>query len=234
MDAIVHKANTRGHFNHGWLNTYHTFSFANYYDLNRMNFGALRVLNDDTVQAGRGFGRHPHDNMEIISLPLEGEILHRDSMGHEESIKTGEVQVMSAGTGLFHEEFNASVELPLNFLQLWILPKSHDIRPRYDQKFFNKDEAINHWQLLASGENGQGLFINQNAKISRVYLSKGATIDYELGKGSYGSYLFVIDGDLSIGSLELSKRDGVGIYNTHSFETHALSDAYLLNIEVPN
>ena len=152
-------------------------------------------LNDDIVQAGKGFGRHPHDNMEIISIPLEGKLLHRDSMGHEQILKTGEVQVMSAGTGIFHEEFNGSENNPVNFLQIWIIPNKNNIEPTYNQKEFNADDALNKWQLLVGPDNGNGdLKIQQNAYVSRTFLNEGASIEYITNHKENGNYIFLIKG----------------------------------------
>ncbi|MBN1118881.1 MAG: pirin family protein [Bacteroidales bacterium] len=233
MQTILHKANTRGHFNHGWLNTHHSFSFAHYYDPDRVNFGALRVLNDDIIHPGEGFGRHPHDNMEIITIPLEGGVLHRDSMGNEEIIKAGEVQVMSAGTGIFHEEYNASKESHLSLLQIWIFPKEKNIKPTYDQVEFDKTGAFNQWQKLVTKDEEGTLHIHQDAQISRTFLSEGKTLEYSLKESSYGSYLFVIDGEVSVNGSKLGKRDAIGINNVGKFEIHAKKDAHILNIEVP-
>lgn len=233
MKTIIHKADTRGHFNYDWLNTYHTFSFARYYDPTRLNFGALRVLNDDVIKPNTGFGRHPHDNMEIITIPISGKLLHKDSMGHEEYIKTGEVQVMSAGTGIFHEEYNGSKEEDINLLQIWIHPKTNNVKPRYDQRLFDAEEAINNWQKLVSNKNGETLMINQDASISRVFLSKGKELDYNLQDTSFGSYIFVVNGEITINDTELSARDGIGIFDTNKLNVKANSDAYILNFEVP-
>jgi quercetin 2,3-dioxygenase len=233
MKTIIHKANTRGHFNYGWLDTYHTFSFARYYDPERLNFGALRVLNDDIIKPDTGFGKHPHDNMEIISIPLIGKLKHKDSMGHEEVINTGEVQVMSAGTGIFHEEYNGSTKDDVNLLQIWIHPNKNNVTPRYDQKLFNAEDALNKWQEIVSNQNGETLMINQNAKISRVFLSEGQEIYYSLNKDSFGCYIFNVSGNITVENIELSDRDGLGVYETEKIKIKANSDAYLINLEVP-
>jgi redox-sensitive bicupin YhaK (pirin superfamily) len=233
MNTILHKADSRGIFDHGWLDTRHTFSFAKYYNPDRNNFGALRVLNDDIVKAGKGFGRHPHDNMEIISIPLSGKLLHRDSMGHEQILKTGEVQVMSAGTGIFHEEYNGSASDPVNFLQIWIIPNKHNITPSYNQKTFDADQALNTWQKLVSPNNDGTLTIQQDAIISRVFLSEGENIKYKMIGKNKGCYIFIIDGNIQIEEHTLEKRDGIGITNADEINIAANSDAYILNIEIP-
>ncbi len=233
MKTIIHKATSRGHFNHGWLNTWHTFSFARYYEPERVNFGALRVLNDDVIAPGTGFGRHPHDNMEIITIPLEGKVLHRDSMGNEEFITPGEVQVMSAGTGIFHEEHNGSAEEYLSLLQIWIFPDEKSITPTYAQKNFSAEPALNNWQKLVSKNDDGTLHIHQDANISRVFLEAGKSLDYTLSNEAFGSYLFIINGEINLGEMELHKRDGVGIYDATSFSIRAKTDAYILNLEVP-
>ena len=234
MKTIVHKSETRGHFDFGWLDTRHTFSFARYYDPERVNFGALRVLNDDIVKPGEGFGRHPHDNMEIISIPISGKLLHRDSMGHEQVIKTGEVQVMSAGTGIFHEEYNASKNDPTNFLQIWIIPKKRNVKPQYSQTYFNPEDAVNRWQRLVTNNDPDTLNIHQDAIISRVFLTEGESINYQTREDSFGSYVFLINGSIGIKNTLLDERDGLGISDVESFGIRALKDSYILNIEVPD
>lgn len=236
MKKVVYKANTRGHFQNEWLNTSYSFSFADYYDRNHMHFGALRVLNDDVIQPSTGFGKHPHDNMEIITIPIYGSLSHEDSMGHRQEIKANEVQVMSAGTGIFHSEFNANPTEEVNLLQIWIFPAKRNIKPSYDQKVFDPELARGQWQTLVSAyeaENGS-LTINQNAKIKRVFLNKGETIDYQLNEQSYGSFIFVINGQVEIDHNELSKRDAMGITETKQFTIKAEENSYVLNIEVPD
>lgn len=235
MKKTIYKANTRGHFQNEWLNTNYSFSFADYYDRNRMNFGALRVLNDDIIQPSTGFGKHPHDNMEIITIPLKGSLSHQDSMGHKQAIKENEVQVMSAGTGIFHSEFNDSPEEEVSLLQIWVYPSKRNIQPSYDQKPFDLSGASNNWQVLVSGFeaiNGS-LVINQNAKISRVFLAPGTKINYQINEQSYGSFVFIIEGDVQIEGEKLSKRDAIGISGTENFSMLANSGSYILNIEVP-
>lgn len=232
---VIHKADTRGHANHGWLNSYHSFSFASYYDPERMGFGLLRVLNDDTVAPGMGFGAHPHDNMEIVSIPLSGELAHKDSTGNAKVIKTNEVQIMSAGTGLTHSEFNNSKTEPVKFLQIWVFPKERDIKPRYEQKNFNPEDRVNKFQTVVSPDKeDEAIWINQDAWFSLASLQPGFSEDYVLhGKEHHGVYAFVLDGEVEIEGVKLSKRDGMGIYNTDKLNIKADSTCELLLIEVP-
>lgn len=229
MKTIIHKAESRGHANFGWLDTHHTFSFANYYNPERMHFGQLRVLNDDIVAPGMGFGKHPHDNMEIISIPIKGSLMHEDSMGNRQVLKENEVQVMSAGTGIFHSEFNASKDEPVNFLQIWILPGKKNVEPVYNQQLFKVSDALNNWQTLVS-KNGP-LRINQDATISRTLLDEGMSIDYQLKTGKK-SYLFVIEGSININGITLNVRDGLGIEETDNLKIDAIEKSLVLNIEV--
>lgn len=231
MKTTIHKAESRGHANHGWLDSNHTFSFANYYNPDRVQFGNLRVLNDDVVAPGKGFGKHPHDNMEIISIPLTGKLMHEDSMGHKQEIGENEVQVMSAGTGIFHSEYNASDSNPVNFLQLWIYPEKKNIKPVYDQKYFEPTAAQHQWQVLVDGKNGP-LKVNQKTTISRIMLSPGEEINYQHNKHAVGSYLFVVEGNIELDGITLNKRDGIGIEDTNEFHIKALDNSFLINIEV--
>jgi redox-sensitive bicupin YhaK (pirin superfamily) len=233
MKTLLHKSETRGHFDYGWLDTHHTFSFARYYDPQRENFGALRVLNDDIIKPAEGFGRHPHYNMEIITVPITGSVLHRDSMGHEEVIKAGEIQVMSAGTGIFHEEYNASNSEDTSLLQIWIFPKEKNIKPVYNQTLFEKSPAENAWQKLVTHNDPETLHIHQDAIVSRTFLDAGKELDYSLMDSSFGSYLFVIDGEIEIAGQTLNKRDGLGVSDTKSFSVKAKQDSYILNLEIP-
>ncbi len=234
MKTIIHKADSRGFFDHGWLKAKHSFSFGRWYDPERVNFGALRVLNDDIIQPSTGFGMHPHDNMEIISVILEGAIQHEDSMGHKQVIRENEVQVMSAGTGIFHSEHNASKTSPLNLLQIWIFPKEKNIKPVYNQHLFGKEEAQNKWQRLVSNGSDGGLEINQDAFISRAFVDAGKEVLYTPGKSSFGTYLFVVEGYVIAGEDELFSRDAVGLVGADKFSVKAKSDAYVLAIEVPD
>lgn len=237
MNKIIHKSDTRGHSEYKWLNARHSFSFASYHDRNRVHFGALRVLNDDIIQGGGGFDTHPHDNMEIITIPIHGELKHKDSMGHEQVISENEVQVMSAGTGIFHSEYNASETEQINLLQIWIYPNKKNIKPVYDQKYFKANEAINNWQFLVSYKENPiegSLTIQQDACISRLILEEYKELSYQLQPNSYGSYVFVISGEIEIDGETYSDRDAVGISNVTEINIKAKKDSYILNIEVPD
>ena len=234
MNAVIHKAETRGHANHGWLNSHHTFSFANYRNPERMNFGVLRVLNDDVVSAGMGFGTHPHDNMEIISIPLEGDLEHKDSMGNTTVIKEGDVQVLSAGTGVTHSEYNKNKDREVKFLQIWVFPNKRNITPRYDQislKDIKKDNEF--YQILSPNQEDQGVWINQDAWFHIGKFTKGNSDEYQIKKEGNGVYAFILDGEVEINGEKLSKRDGMGIWDTDSFQVEASEDARVLLMEVP-
>jgi len=234
MKSVLHKANTRGHVNHGWLDSNHTFSFANYYNPQRMNFGVLRVLNDDRVMAGRGFGTHPHDNMEIISIPLDGDLEHKDSMGNVAVIKKGDVQVMSAGTGIFHSEYNKNSDKEVKFLQIWLFPNKRDVNPRYDQISLNNEEMNdNLMQILSPNQDDEGVWIHQNAWFHMGNLSKGKSVEYKIKDSRNGVYAFIIDGDVSIEGQELNRRDGYGVWDTDKINIDAISNARVLLMEVP-
>ncbi|MBL0264305.1 MAG: pirin family protein [Leptospiraceae bacterium] len=234
MKKTIHKANTRGIADFGWLHSHHTFSFSLYYNLNRMQFGALRVLNDDIVQPAMGFGAHGHENMEIVSIPIIGELAHKDSMGTAKVIYPGEVQIMSAGTGLRHSEYNNSETNIVNFLQIWILPKERGIKPRYDQREFLVSDRNNNFQTVVSPEkDSNALWINQDSYFSLANLEKGKSIDYKIKLAGNGAYLFLIDGSVSVDGETFEKRDGVGIAETDSFSITANENAEILLIEVP-
>ncbi len=229
-----HKSDSRGLADHGWLNSHHTFSFANYYNPDRMGFGLLRVLNDDVVQSGRGFGTHPHENMEIISIPLSGSLRHKDSMGNEHIIHAGEVQVMSAGTGITHSEQNHSETEAVNFLQIWVLPGEQNITPRYEQKEFPKAGRANCFQQLLSPEqNAESLWINQNAYFSMIDLAATQSARYSLHSKENGLYLFIISGSIKVLSVQLSKRDGAGISDEQDVTLNAIEDAQILCMKIP-
>lgn len=233
MKKVIHKAATRGAANHGWLKSYHTFSFAGYQDSNRMNFGMLRVLNDDIVQPKMGFGKHPHRNMEIISIPISGELSHKDSMDNKRSIEVGEVQVMSAGTGLTHSEFNDSKTSEVHFLQLWVIPEVDNIKPYYDQKKFEEAERKNKFQTIVSPKSNLiegSLPINQQAYILMIDLDKDFEIEYQLKNSAY---FFLIDGAVSIADENLEKRDAIGILETTKVSIKASKQSKLLVIDVP-
>jgi redox-sensitive bicupin YhaK (pirin superfamily) len=234
-NTALHKAATRGHADHGWLNSYHTFSFANYYNPERIHFGALRVLNDDTVSAGKGFGKHPHDNMEIISIPLEGDLQHEDSMGNVAVIKKGDIQAMSAGTGIFHSEFNKNKGELVKFLQIWIFPNKKNVEPRYSQITLNVEDRHNKLQqILSPNENDGGVWIHQDAWFHLGKFDKDFSIDYDFKKKGNGVYAFVLNGDITIDGQQLNTRDGFEIWDTDKISIKANSqDAELLLMEVP-
>jgi hypothetical protein len=233
MKKIIHRAENRGHKNFGWLDTYHSFSFGNYYDPQKVQFGMLRVLNDDVVKPEKGFGFHPHDNMEIISIPLEGSLNHKDTIGHEQVINVGDIQVMSAGTGILHSEFNNSTTEDVNFLQIWILPKKKNIEPVYNQHTYKEWDSYKEWNLLVSGDGKAPLQINQDAFISKIELQKDETSEYQMYANQNGSYLFVIEGEVDVNGITLRKRDAIGFNKTEKFEIKALQNAVVLNLEIP-
>jgi redox-sensitive bicupin YhaK (pirin superfamily) len=234
MKTILHKANTRGHANHGWLDSHHTFSFAQYYDPTRTNFGVLRVLNDDIVDGGKGFGRHPHDNMEIISIPLQGDLEHKDSMGNVAVIKQNDVQIMSAGTGIYHSEYNKSASAKVNFLQIWVFPKEENIQPRYDQRTFNPEDRVNKLQQVVSArKDDEGVWINQDAYFYLGNLKKDFATEYTINQKGNGVYVFVLNGDITANGQSLTKRDGFGIWDTDKISINADSDAEVMVMEVP-
>ena len=230
---VIHRAETRGHADHGWLDTHHTFSFAGYHDPERIHFGALRVLNDDHVAGGRGFGTHPHDNMEIISIPLEGDLEHQDSMGNRTVIKQGDVQLMSAGTGVRHSEKNAHADRPVKFLQIWVFPKEKNITPRYDQQHFPDEVRHNTLVPVVSPDGSGGVGINQNAWFYLGKLDEGFTHTHRLHDRGNGVYAFVLDGRVRINDTELHRRDGMGVWDTDQVRIEASDDAELLLMEVP-
>jgi quercetin 2,3-dioxygenase len=237
MKTILHKAADRGHANHGWLDSHHSFSFAHFYDPDKIHFGALRVLNDDIVQGGMGFGTHPHDNMEIISIPLSGDLEHKDSMGNTGVIRQNDVQIMSAGTGIRHSEYNKNKDKLVNFLQIWVFPKKRDIKPRYDQKTLEPEDRANKLQVIVSPEGtadgGSGVKINQDAWFNLGTLKKGTDVNYQLHDSSHGVYVFVIDGDVKVNGQVLNKKDGLGIWETDKLSVTADSNAEVLLMEVP-
>ena len=237
MKTIVHTADSRGFANHGWLQANHSFSFANFYDPEKVNFGALRVLNDDLIAPSMGFSTHPHNNMEIITIPLKGELKHRDSMSEDwQSVLPGEVQVMSAGTGVFHSEINGSSKEHLSLFQIWIMPEKQNVEPRYDQKTFTEDDRQNRLQTLVAGFDSseeEALKIHQDARISRIDLEGGKQFSYPTLSPGHGVYAMVIHGELELNGHKLSDRDAAGISETEAFEIRANTDTSLLFIEVP-
>lgn len=234
-NTVLHKAESRGHANHGWLNSHHTFSFANYYNPERMHFGVLRVLNDDTVEAGMGFGTHPHDNMEIISIPLEGDLEHKDSMGNIATIRQGDVQVMSAGTGIYHSEYNRNKDQRVKFLQIWVFPNKRGVTPRYDQITLESANEKNKLvQILSPNADDEGVWIHQNAWFHMGNLDAGFETTYQLkGGAGNGVYVFVLDGEVTVEDQKLGKRDGFGIWNVEHFSFKADTQARVLLMEVP-
>ncbi len=234
MKSVLHKAATRGHADHGWLNSWHSFSFAGYHDPQRMNFGALRVLNDDTVAGGMGFGRHPHDNMEIISIPLEGDLEHQDDTGIKAIIRKGDVQIMSAGTGIAHSEKNARANEAVKFLQIWVFPKLRNIKPRYDQKTFVASDTKNILRTVVAPEGeGEGVTINQAAWFSLGSLDAGVELTYDLKQEGNGIYIFLLEGQLAVGDTLLDRCDGLGLWETSSITISAQTGAEVLIMEVP-
>jgi len=232
--TVLHSAASRGHADHGWLNSFYTFSFANYYNPERIHFGALRVLNDDTVEAGKGFDTHPHDNMEIISIPLEGDLEHKDSMGNVSVIKHGDIQVMSAGTGIFHSEYNRNKDKQVKFLQIWVFPDKLKVVPRYDQINLNLADRHNKLQqILSPDANDDGVWIYQNAWFYLAQFDNGFTTNYKLKSKNNGVYAFILSGDVSINQQLLKTRDGYGIWETNTINIKAETDAEFLLMEVP-
>ena len=234
MKSILHKADSRGMADHDWLVSRHTFSFADYHNPERMRFGLLRVINDDIVKPNLGFDTHPHENMEIVSIPLSGSLRHQDSMGNKHIIKAGEIQIMSAGVGLTHSEYNNSSQEDACFLQIWVFPKERDITPRYDQQFFAKSDRQNCFQTLVSPDKDSGaIWINQNAWFSMADLNAGASLDYSKNQTEAGLYFFVISGQVVIEGHELERRDGIGLTECKDVQVSAQSQSELLCIEVP-
>ena len=234
MKKIIHKADSRGYFDFGWLKTHHTFSFSDYHDPERVNFGMLRVLNDDEIEGGQGFGTHPHSDMEIVTVPLEGALAHKDSTGSKGVIYPDEIQIMSGGTGIQHSEFNHLHDGTTKLLQLWIFPDKKGHEPRYDQKFFDSEERKNKIQFIVTPEKKENnLWLNQDAYLSLLDLEKNKSIDYKIHTKGNGVYLFLIDGKISVGDEILSKRDGIGISETDEFSITANSGSKILLIEIP-
>ena len=233
-NAVLHKAESRGLADHGWLKSYHTFSFANYYNPERVNFGVLRVLNDDTVAPGMGFGTHPHENMEIISIPLEGDLEHQDSMGNTTVIKHGDIQVMSAGTGVKHSEYNKNKDSLVKFLQIWVFPNKKNVTPRYDQITLNVEDRHNKLQqILSPNAEDAGVWIHQNAWFYMGDFDKNFTTNYKVHDKKNGLYVFVLKGYIVVGEQNLETRDGYGIWNFDSVKITSKSDSEILLMEVP-
>ncbi|MFM7668139.1 MAG: pirin family protein [Bacteroidota bacterium] len=233
-NKVLHKASSRGLADHGWLKSFQTFSFANYYNPERMHFGVLRVLNDDFVAPGMGFGTHPHDNMEIISIPLEGDLEHKDSMGNTTVIRNGDIQVMSAGTGIQHSEYNKNNDKPVKFLQIWIFPNKRNVTPRYDQLTLKRESRKNKFQqILSPGMEDEGVWIYQDAWFHIAELDNGTSLNYTLKKPGNGIYVFLLSGDILVDDVELSQRDGLGIWDSSEMQFKAKTVSEVLVMEVP-
>ena len=234
MKTILHKADSRGHANHGWLNAYHSFSFASWFNPERVQFGMLRVLNDDTIAAGMGFGTHPHDNMEIITIPLEGDLVHKDSMGNASVIKTGDIQVMSAGTGIQHSEFNPNADLQTKLFQIWLFPKFRNVEPRYQQITLDQSLQKNNFaQILSPNSDDEGVWIHQDAWFYLSDFEKNYTSKLTLKKEGNGFYIMNIEGEIEVNGKKLEKRDAIGIWEITEIEVKATSDSKFLIMEIP-
>ena len=234
MKTVFHSADSRGHADHGWLNSYHSFSFANYHNPERMHFGVLRVLNDDTVTKGKGFGTHPHQNMEIISIPLEGDLEHKDSMGNTTVIKEGDVQVMSAGTGIYHSEYNKNADKGVKFLQIWVLPNKQNVTPRYDQIATGDLKKENElYQIVSPNASDQGVWLHQDAWFYLGDFEAGKSAVHKVHQSNNGTYAFVLEGEVEIAGQKLGKRDGFGVWDTPELEVIAIKDSRILLMEVP-
>ena len=233
MKAIVHPHGSRGHANHGWLRTSHSFSFAQWQDPERMNFGALRVLNDDYVVGGAGFGAHPHDNMEILSIPLSGALEHEDNMGNQTVIQEGEVQIMSAGTGVVHSEKNHHAKEEVHFLQVWVFPDRHDLSPTYGQIKVPQMEDSGDLPCIASPDGSKGVRIHQNAWFYLGRMQKGGQHTHRMHGEGQGLYAMVLEGEAQIGGIVLGRRDAVGIWETPDLQIDVSEDSQILLMEVP-
>ncbi len=235
MKKVFHEAGTRGRSQLDWLNSKHSFSFADYYCPERIHFGALRVLNDDVVKAGMGFGTHSHQNMEIISIPLKGALKHKDSTGHSELINVNDVQVMTAGRGIMHSEYNASDSEEVHFLQVWIIPEEDGLEPSYDQKTFPDLSEDGELQLLVAPNSSQHnvLRINQNAYVYRAKVNSGNSLEYKINGNANGVYVFILNGELTVDGEILRRRDGLGVNGVHSLEINGIEDSDFLIFEVP-
>lgn len=234
MQHVIHKANTRGFSDLGWLQSYHTFNFGTYYDHDRKNFGVLRVLNDDTVAPGKGFPTHGHTNMEIISIPLEGSLEHSDNMGNKTLISHGDIQIMSAGTGIYHSEYNKNPDREMKFLQIWIMPSKRNIAPRYDQMRLNQGNKKNILQQIVSPDpDDEGIWINQNAWFHIGNFDNDHSSVYDFKSIENGLYVYVLKGEADISGNILCERDGMSIWDTTNVKIKAMSKAELLLMEIP-
>ena len=233
-NTILHKADSRGHANHGWLNAYHSFSFANWYNPDRIQFGMLRVLNDDTIAAGMGFGTHPHDNMEIITIPLEGDLAHKDSMGNGTTIKSGDVQVMSAGTGIQHSEFNPNHDQHTKLFQIWLFPKYRNVEPRYQQITLDITKQKNDFaQILSPNADDEGVWIYQDAWFYMSDFDTNFSKKLALKKEGNGFYIMNIEGEIEVNGSTLEKRDALGVWDTNEIEIKANVNSKFLVMEIP-
>ncbi|WP_343557668.1 pirin family protein [Sphingobacterium sp.] len=232
---MIYRENDRGHVDFGWLKSAHSFSFGQYFDPDKMSFGALRVLNDDQVEGGQGFDRHDHNNMEIVSIPLEGALVHQDSMGNGHTIQTGEVQIMSAGTGVQHAEFNADQKDLVKFLQIWVMPNETGLKPRYDQKSYLQLDRHNKFVTIVSPDkmDYNAVHIHQDAYFNLADIEAGKKIDYTIHSERNGLYLFVLEGKALVESETLSRRDAIGLYEKEKISIEAYYETSLLLIEVP-
>ncbi len=234
MKKVIHRAASRGHANLGWLNSYHTFSFGNYHDPDRMNFGVLRVLNDDEVDPGMGFGTHPHNNMEIISIPIEGDLEHKDSMGNTTVIKQGDIQAMSAGTGVSHSERNKNRDKKVKFLQIWVLPNKTNVTPRYDQITLKPESLKDQFfQIISPNAEDGEIWIHQDAWFHLGEFKKGSRITYSVKNNQNGVYVFLLTGSCTVAGESLLPRDGMGVWETDVLEFEMLSASKILLMEVP-
>lgn len=234
MKTVIHTSTERGHVDFGWLNSYHSFSFGHYHNPAKTHFGKLRVLNDDVIKGGKGFDTHPHDNMEIISIPVYGALEHKDSTGWHEVIRQFDVQIMSAGSGIMHSEFNHSKEEDANFLQLWIFPKEKNITPRYEQKNFLPEDRVNKLQtVVAPDKNDGAVWINQDAWLSLGNFDSGYEFNYNVKQQGNGVYIFVLSGTIEVDEMQLHQRDAIGIWDNDRVVIKTNSNAELLLIDVP-
>lgn len=233
MRTILQRSEQRGYANFGWLDSHHSFSFGHFYDPEKINFGVLRVLNDDVVTGGHGFGTHPHDNMEIVSIPLKGDLEHEDNTGTKAVIRENDVQIMSAGTGIQHSEKNHNPSEKVNFLQIWILPKKRNIAPRYDQKSFDPELRQNMWQVVVAPDEDSAVWINQDAWFSLGNFTKGHEFTYDIKKQENGAFIFVIEGSVTINDTQLNKRDSLAVSGVDTLNFNATDNAQLLVIDVP-
>lgn len=233
MKTVLHTAQSRGHAFLGWLDSYHSFSFGQFHDSKRMHFGVLRVLNDDTVSGGRGFGFHPHDNMEIISIPLEGDLEHKDSMGSNTVIRSGDVQVMSAGTGIVHSEYNKNKDAPVKFLQIWIMPSKPNVKPRYQQITLGPIVVNELTQIVSPLPESAGVWVHQDAWIHWGNFNKNVSTSYQLKKPGNGVYVFILKGALEVNGKVLHPRDAYGMWDMEQFEIKVNDDSSFLIIDVP-